>query len=260
MSEPARGPRVVVAHAEKALREAAVTAVRTAGYEAIGVGDGESALALLLSQPAPAALVVDVALPGLVGYELCDEIRERRLGTKVVLVASVYSKTAYKRRPSTLYGADAYVEQHHIIDMLAPRLAELVPAPLPPSPIDVHHRFSLSPAQEREAAAIKEAGEARLARHDTGHQEAVARAEQLARLIVADLMLYSGTEVESWLAGSSPPESLTERPPPARLLADLDEARRMFRVGVPRDVLGGRDFVGEALLELVGRRGKGPHG
>ena len=47
---------------------------RECGYEVVGVTEGDSALALLKSKPVPAALVVDVALPRLLGYELTEYV------------------------------------------------------------------------------------------------------------------------------------------------------------------------------------------
>jgi len=237
-------PRVVIAHEQDAIRDAATHAVRSAGYEAVAVADGDSALALLLSSPTPAALVVDVGLRGKAGYELCDEIAARRLPVRVVLIASVYSKTAYKRRPTSLYGADDYVEQHHVVDMLAPKLAKLVAPPMEVRARSVHDAGTLTPDELRESERIRDHRDDRFARDD-GHADAVARARQLARLVISDLVLYSGSEVESWLAQGG---AIERRTIPPRLLSDLDEARRLFGTGVARDVAGQRDFVLEALM------------
>jgi CheY-like chemotaxis protein len=244
-------PRVLVAHEEEAIRDAAIRAAQSAGYEAVGVADGDSALVVLLSQPTPAALVVDVGLRGKAGYELIDEIRRHELGTRVVLIASVYSKTAYKRKPTSLYGADDYVEQHHVVDMLAPKLADLVPPPQPPPELSVHGEAGLPPEVRRESEYIRDHRDARL-QADAGHADAVTRAAALARLIVADLVLYNGTEVEQWLAGREAGDGGSL---PGRVLTDLEEARRLFAIGVPRDVAGQRDFVLEALMEFLEGRG-----
>ena len=52
-------------------------------------------------------------------------MRRRAPTTRVVLVASIYNRTGYKRRPTSLYGADDYVEQHHIPDALVGKLERL---------------------------------------------------------------------------------------------------------------------------------------
>lgn len=243
-------PRILIAHEEPAIREAATHAAQSAGYDAIAVADGDRALGVLLGSPTPAALVVDVGLPARAGYELIADIARHGLGTRVVLIASVYSKTAYKRKPTTLYGADDYVEQHHIVDMLASKLAALVPAPVPPPLRSVHGAQGLPPDVRRESDHLRAHADERL-HVEPGHVDAVARAESLAQVIVADLVLYNGTEVEQWVRDR---DRRSGGALPARVLSDLDEARRLFEMAVPRDVAGRRDFVLEALMEFLEHR------
>jgi len=78
-------PRVVVAHEAGVIRTVALRVVREAGYEGIGVGDGESARAVVFGAPPAAALIVDVGLPLVLGYELCVEKLADGLGVAVVL-------------------------------------------------------------------------------------------------------------------------------------------------------------------------------
>lgn len=241
MSEPLR---VLVAHDDPSLRDSAMQVTRAAGYEVVGVADGESARVLLRSQPIPAALVVDVALPRVAAYELCDDISRLGLPTRVILIASVFSKTAYKRRPTSLYGADDYVEQHHIIDQLAPKLERALQAGAggPTSPIP-HRRLS-DTAQHR-ALRIQEAGEARMAFRYTDRRDGIERAYRLARLIVADVLLYCGDEVAEWRAAGA------RGAIPTMLADDLDEGRRLFSLRVPDEIAVERDFIGEALTQLL---------
>jgi DNA-binding NarL/FixJ family response regulator len=236
-------PRVVVAHGEEAIREAAMRVTRAAGFDAVGVSDGESArLLLLASRPVPAALVVDVALPGVLGYQLAEEVGRARLPTRVILVASVYSKTAYKRRPSSLYGADDYVEQHHVVDQLGPKLERAVAdARAVGAEALAHAPHVLSP----EAVAIRDAGEQRLAFRYQDPAQAEERARNLARLIVADLMLYAGDDVQAWAAAGA------AGPLPQGLARDLDEGRRLFALRVPAEIAATRDYLLEALRDAV---------
>jgi len=236
--------RVVVAHSETAIRESAVAVARVAGYEVVGVADGESARILLHSLPSPAVLVVDVALPDVLGYELCDEVQQQQLATKVILVASVYSKTAYKRRPSSLYGASDYIEQHHIVDQLADKLRHLLAAP-ERGPLEVARRRRLSATGEHKALKIREASEARMAFRYRNRGEAIERAKGLARLLVADLVLYCGEAIQTWRAAGAAGEL------PEALAADVEEGRRLYELRVPPEIASERDFFGEALQEFL---------
>lgn len=238
-------PRVIVAHETAEIREAALRVVRDAGYEGIGVAEGQSARALLASPPQPAALVVDVGLPGVLGYELVEEIRERGLPTKVILIASVYSHTAYKRRPTSLYGADDYVEQHHITDRLAAKLATLVPAPRPVAERDVHDPAGLTADERTELLRIRDASEGRLAFTYATRAEGVERARRLARLIASDILLYNGDRVAAAHDGELD----------VLLGHDLEAGRQLFALRVPPEIAATEDFVGAALRELAARRG-----
>lgn len=202
------------------------------------VADGREALSRLLREH-PRVLVVDVALPGRAPFELCDDIAEAGLRTRVVLVASVYNHTRYKRRPTSLYGADDYVEQHHIHDMLAGKVVRLMsgergPGEVRPGEIDPD-------AAER----VREAADAMLEIEFDDPAQGEQRAARLCELIVADMALYNGEIIESLT-------SLGDAP--ARLLDDLREARKVFARLVPREIRGGRDWVGEQFARLIERR------
>ncbi len=82
-----------------------------------------------LSVDRPCALLLDVAFQGTFPFQLIEQVKTSPLRQpKVILLPSVYNKTAYKKCPDSLYGADAYLELHHIGDRLLPLLGELFPA------------------------------------------------------------------------------------------------------------------------------------
>ncbi|HEY2747918.1 MAG TPA: response regulator, partial [Polyangia bacterium] len=90
---------IVVAHESEAIREAIARLCADAGYAVRAVGEGRAALAAI--DAAPAALVLDVALPGVHAYEIVEESKRRAPATRIVLVASIYNRTGYKRRPTS---------------------------------------------------------------------------------------------------------------------------------------------------------------
>lgn len=227
---------VLVAHDSDPMRAEIRDALQGRVERLLEVSSGEEALRHLLRDH-PRVLVVDVALPGRAPFELCDDIAQAGLRTRVLLVASVYNHTRYKRRPSSLYGADDYVEQHHIPDMLPGKVARLLgqdPGPWQPSPVDPNL-----------VRRLQEAGDALLTIRYGDLQEGVRRAGRLCELLVADLALYNGDLVTAL----SP-----DAPLPARLAADLDEARALFSERVPAEVRGERDWVGEAFEGFIARQ------
>ena len=228
---PGPGARVLIAHESTTIREAIRRLVDDGGYHAITAADGVAALEHLTKAP-PDVLVVDVALPKLMGHQLCEEVRARGLATKVILVASVYQRTAYKRRPSSLHGADDYIEQHHIPDALLPKIARLLPRLAAPR---------VGPIDPMEAAAIRQAGEARLKLRYASRAEGVRGARRLAALIVSDIALYNGDE---FIAALERGEAT------GQVARDLAAGRALLEQRVPPEIREGLDLIREALDEL----------
>ena len=174
---------VIVAHESEAIRSAITRLLADAGYQVTAVADGPAALTCLIARPAPEALVLDVALPGIFAHELMERLERLGSPTKTVLVASVYNRAGYKRRPSSLYGAHDYVEQHHIPDLLLLKLAALLGGAAPDGQL-------VDAAVERDTPVIRAAGQSRLQIRYGSLAEGCERARRLARLIIADIAIY----------------------------------------------------------------------
>ncbi|MDY0003331.1 MAG: response regulator [Polyangia bacterium] len=233
------GRLVLVAHDSEDMRAEIREALKERYETVIEARDGEEALRILLGER-PRVLIVDVALPGREAFLLCDDIAKAGIGTRVVLVASVYDNTRYKRKPTSLYGAHDYVEQHHIHDMLLGKVERL---------------FGGEPAQWRPvepdptvAGRLRRAGQAMLDIRPVGGEDGLGQAVRLAELLVADLALYCAEHLARLAADGHMTEALTE---------GLDEARAILSERVPVEILGGRDLVGEALGRFVARRNEG---
>ncbi len=70
------GPRVFVLDDEPAIVEAVRAVLSTEGYEIEGSSDSSKALTEILREP-PDVLVLDVNMPELSGWELCDILRRQ---------------------------------------------------------------------------------------------------------------------------------------------------------------------------------------
>lgn len=233
-------PVILFAHERRSVARAVQRVLDIAGFSVEHVIDGHQANARL-SQRRWAALVVDVALPGVPGYELCEVAKvdaADRGADVVVLVASVYRRTSYKRRPTRLYGADDYVEIHHLCDSLPLKLFEHLGIASPAPALETQ-------AVAREALRVE--GDARMT------ELAEARDHGLANLIVADMVLYNGDAISA--AGS-----LQEA---ARAVAsDLDIARELYAQvehAEGRPTSSG-DPVGQAFANLMITMGRASPG
>ena len=235
-----RSARVLFAHERLSVRRVVEQALRREGFDVETVAHGEAARQRL-AEAAWDGFVVDVALPGLPGYEFLDVARRHDgIGAEVIiLVASVYRKTSYKRRPSRLYGADDYVEIHHLCDQLPTKLRHHLGLP------DMVFPGGAEALEEE----LRVEGDARLDNESRG-------GDRLAQLIVADMVLYNGERI---LAAHDLATAQTA------VAEDLDSARDLFgQLYHGKDTeLAGRDPVGEAfsrLMRAMGRAEENRHG
>jgi predicted Zn finger-like uncharacterized protein len=97
------------------------------GFEVLHASDGRTALSLI-QEKRPAVAILDVGLPQIFGFEISEIIKnsEKLKDTIVILIASIYDKTRYKREPQSLFGADDYIEKHHIRDSLIAKVKSLL--------------------------------------------------------------------------------------------------------------------------------------
>jgi CheY-like chemotaxis protein len=283
LHEPRRGdPVVLVAHESETIREAIRRLCCEAGYQVLAVAGGYGVRVAIKSRVD--ALVLDVALPEVHAYQLVEEIKRGSPTLRILLVASIYNRTGYKRRPTSLYGADDYVEQHHIPDALLGKLARLIgtapsgAAPSPPisppskdpkaPPLGPRGKTGGPEASKEDGGAggaagappqdggaggavslerIKAAGEARLGPIGV-RPDAIERARRLAWLIVSDIALYNGDALD--VAARHDDAMELE----ARLRLDLEEGRLLFDLRVSEEVRRQRDFISEALQEIRQQR------
>lgn len=219
-----RRPRVLFAHARSVIGLAVDRVLSAHGFTVEQAHDAAQVMAALAERSFD-ALVVDVALPGAAGFELTGPAREAGVPV-VILVASVFRRTSYKRQPLRLYGADDYVEIHHLGDHLPLRLRD-------------HLGLGVS---ELPAETLREVLELLHANGDARLNEETP--ESLATLIVADMLLYNGdrmAEVESVEQAF------------AAVDKDLAHARALFAQVRP-ELAGPGDAVGPDLIDAAFRK------
>lgn len=250
-------PRVMVAHSDYELCETIRQIVVNAGMDCVVGHEGQQVLEAMVQAP-PQVAVVDVALQGLYAFEVVDKVRRRPglSSVKIILLSSVYNKMAYKRSPSSLYGADDYIEKHHIPDDLVSKVNRLLvaaaPAPEAPGP-----REEVQAGQElsgKEAAdhslgfiesvndKIQSAENHEVAGEDIPERE---RAERLARIIVSDIALYYQDRVDDGIRNGNWSELLA---------SEIKEARNLFRERFPAVEIQQSKILESSFMDLFEKR------
>lgn len=176
-------PSILIAHEAPSVCATVGRIVRGAGFAPRYVARGAQVLAAF--DPAmidrPLALVLDVGIPDPFAFDVISSLRASSSTAQlpIVLLASVYDPTRYKRKPTTLHGADGYLELHHVPDRLPGLLASLLEGHKEQFDLAPH-----TPEQRANAEAIRQGS--------LPHGAHPARVE--ARRVVSDMALYSEAE------------------------------------------------------------------
>ncbi|MDP2278002.1 MAG: response regulator [Nitrospirota bacterium] len=265
------GGKVIVAHEDPALVEKMSAFLAKKGYTVITSNDGIDAMIKTIKE-LPFLALLDVALPKIYGFELCKRLKERpeTKDIKIILICSIYDKTRYRREPNSLHGADDYIEEHHIEDLLMEKIealqgikerkeevTERPKEPVPEKPQPKPQPFAQMPpkieAQQPQAAIssrpeIKPAVKPEIKKEiKTEADEAVEKAKRLARTIIADIYLYSSTKME---------EAIKKNTFYAEFASDIKEGTKLYNGRVSQEVKNKGDFFREAIENFIENKKK----
>ncbi|MEK6698718.1 MAG: response regulator [Nitrospirota bacterium] len=147
---------VLVAHESEAVRNMIRDVLLDAEYKVETAAEGVEALKKA-TEVRPQVMVLDVGLPGIYGFELCERLKDdnQTREMKILLLTSTYDMSRYKRPPVSLYGADDYIEKHHVADQLALKIRKLIhPEEYAEAPAPAPEAESAPPGPEAAPAAI----------------------------------------------------------------------------------------------------------
>ncbi len=116
------GENILVVDGDRVSLRATCTDLQTEGYRATGVATGEEALALL-EQGIPDLVVLEVALPGVDGFELCHRIREVSAVPIIILTSLVTTEDGIR---GLNLGADDYVTKPFVVQEFLARVKALL--------------------------------------------------------------------------------------------------------------------------------------
>ena len=265
---------VLVADAEVEAGKLIASSLVEGGLQPVLVHDGVEAI-LTIQRTLPRAVVLDAALPKMFGFQVCELVKrnESLRQIQVVLVGAIHHRDRYRRAPSEIYGADAYLERHqrreNLLETLrgfglpvgnatagrgaaraapaplrAPReLQPVVPAPRArPEPArPVVGKAAQRPRSEAPPSEVEE-----LPASDPALAAEIGRAERLARIIVSDVVLYAEDKLDAAIRSGKVLEAFG---------SEMQEGRGHFAQRIDARVRESRDFLSEELLRVARARG-----
>ncbi|MFU8780571.1 MAG: response regulator transcription factor [Kiritimatiellia bacterium] len=111
--------KILIAEDEASILLALEEAVRSAGYDVLPVKTGPEALDAVDTYH-PDAILLDVMLPGLSGFEVCRQLRAKQLAIPVIMLTA--RSEAFDKLHGFEVGADDYVTKPFSVDELLARL------------------------------------------------------------------------------------------------------------------------------------------
>ncbi|HEY8154069.1 MAG TPA: hypothetical protein VII72_08080 [Myxococcota bacterium] len=265
MREPTAAERerlVLVADAEVEAGKAIAGSLLEGGLQPVLVHDGVEAI-LTIQRTLPRAVVLDAGLPKMFGFQVCELMKrnESLRHIQVVLVGAIHHRDRYRRAPSEIYGADAYLERHQLRDDLLTTLRGLglpvgggaaervAPRPAPAqreAPRAPRPMAPPAPRARPEAARPAAPPAPAVAAADPALAAEIGRAERLARIIVSDVVLYNEEKLDAAIRAGNVSESFE---------SEMQEGRGHFAQRIDARVREARDFLGDELLRVARARG-----
>lgn len=252
----ARGGRltILVAHESADFCAAVEKVLAPEPFDIISCHDGKEALDLVLRLK-PDVVLLNVALPTMYGFQVCEALRgnPETTYTKIILLAAIYDKTKYKRSPQSLYGADDYIEQHHIPDALAAMIYRLATdtKEVEADSLSMQEGVATSPDRltpaeaDRQEVVRKGLMTQATVEEPATTEKAYGAAMQLARSIVSDISLYREAELE---------EAIKTGDIELCLGLEIKDGRAIYESRLPAFASFPRDFYAEALTELINQK------
>lgn len=221
------------------------------GFSVITSVDGVDAM-VQAAKELPHTAIVDVSLPKIYGHEVCKRLKSgaETKDVKVILYTSIHDKDKYRRPPSSLYGADEYIEDHEIESRLLAKVHSLVTG-VP---------FSKESKKEKAQESLRSAVPTSQPQPEHGHgapevkkvaspgvstlefDEWVGKAKRLARTILADVFLYNPQKAEDALRSGTFLNIFQQ---------EIHEGRKLYESRIPQDVRTKGDFFEKEVHDFL---------
>jgi len=126
ITEPS-GPLILVIDDDDPTRDALLLSLEAHGYRAIGAADGAAAM-LLLQAERPAAIVLDLYMPDMDGFEVMSALKSQALDVPVIAISGGMPGRPGDLLPMALdFGAAAALRKPFAIEALDAAIRKLVP-------------------------------------------------------------------------------------------------------------------------------------
>lgn len=225
---------VLVAHEDASIVKRIKNVLSQADYDVITATNGIDAM-VSVTKERPYLVIVSVSLPKIYGFEVCKRLKERPelKDIKVILIASIYSSTRYKRPPENLYGADGYLEEHEIESQLLAKINRLKGVIERPEEKERSEEAETEPQQP--GPRVQPAAQ----------PDKIEKARRLARTIISDIYLYSRAKFDEAIRNDNFFTAFEN---------EIKEGMKLYNSRIPEDVRATGDYFREAIENFIEKK------
>jgi len=262
--------KVLLAHESEDVRKELSEKLKSFGVDVVVAEDGVAAIELMESER-PHAAVLEVVLPRIFGYEVCELAKKRETlrDIKIILITSTYDTTRFRRAPEELYGADDYIDFPFEVTDLIKKLENLTGLKLlpPPKPDEMPGKpppFAPKPSPPPKGttppspkpSAVPPPPEPRpvqpppkppLEEYPIEERADIEKAKRLARVIISEIELYNKQLVERGIREGNFYELLEK---------ELEEGRKLYEERVPQYIREKYNFLEETIQQFIEKKKK----
>ncbi len=118
-------PTILLVEDEENIAIAVEILMERAGYDVLRVRDGDQALPHIRAQ-IPTLVILDVTLPGMSGYEICQQMRRDPALSAIPVLMMSARASGPERRKAMAMGADIFLPKPFAIEDLQTHAAQLI--------------------------------------------------------------------------------------------------------------------------------------
>ncbi len=241
--------KILIAHSNASTMNKITSILTQNGYHTVTSHDGIDAMIKAVKE-LPFLTIVEVGLPKIFGFEVCKRLKQRveTKEMKFMLIGAVYDQKRYTREPLSLYGADDYIEEQRIAELLIEKvkkihgikpeekLKEKVEKP-PEKPRVGKPEQMVAPETKPEVTTLKPPVD-----------DKIERARRLSRAIVSDIYLYNSAMAD---------ESIMNDTFYSVFENDIKEGLKLYKNRISEEVRAKGDYFKEAIDNFIANKKKG---
>jgi predicted Zn finger-like uncharacterized protein len=234
--------KILVALEDRGVAERIQKILAAERYKVITALDGIEAMVKSLKE-LPFLSLLGVSLPKIQGFEVCKRLKARTetKDMKVVLIASLYDKKRYRRDPDSFYGADGYLEDNQIEDMLIAKIRDLIVVARE-GPAGTRVSTGAISGDDMRRTATGAVRKSHVSERKVDNEEKIEKARRLARTILSDIHLYGRSKVEEAIRKGTFREDFA---------SELREGMKLYEMRIPSEVRALGDFFNETVNNFI---------